>query len=113
MNRIGEKHKANNGQMMTIVDYRNYNDVDVEFEDNTIVQHRSYHNIKAGRVRNPNLLKTERLGERQMANNGQMMTIIAFRSNNDIDVEFDDVTIVCHRTYGNFAIGNIGNPKSK
>ena len=38
------------------------------------------------------------------------MTIVRYGGRNDIDVQFDDGTIVEHRMYGNFLKGQIKNP---
>ena len=38
------------------------------------------------------------------------MTIVRYGNKNDIDVQFDDGTIVEHKRYGNFKRGNIKNP---
>ena len=77
--RIGKTNKATNGQTMTIIKYRNWNDIDVQFEDNTIVKHKSYQSFLKGEIKNPNynnelILKNNRTGKTNMANNGQVMT---------------------------------------
>lgn len=38
--------------------------------------------------------------------------IIAYRKNNDIDIQFEDGTMVRNRTYDNFRKGAIANSKS-
>lgn len=43
-------------------------------------------------------------------NNGERMTIVRYGGARDIDVQFDDGTILEHRTYGDFKKGNIRNP---
>ncbi len=55
--RIGENIKANNGQYMTIVEYKDKNHIDVIFEDGTIVQNKTYNNFKNGLIKNPNFSK--------------------------------------------------------
>lgn len=54
--------------------------------------------------------KLDRTGEVGYNNNGERMTIIRYGKDNDIDVQFDDGTILQHRRYGNFKTGNIRNP---
>jgi hypothetical protein len=44
----------NNGQSAVIKEYRKATDIDVEFEDGTIVTHRSYNTFLNGSIRNPN-----------------------------------------------------------
>ena len=41
---------------MTIIAYRNANDIDVQFEDETIVEHRTYDDFLKGKIANPNVL---------------------------------------------------------
>lgn len=53
--RVGEIHKANNGQEFKIVAYTGCNNVSIMFEDGTIVNNRKYCHIKKGEVRNPKL----------------------------------------------------------
>jgi hypothetical protein len=47
-------------------------------------------------------LREERIGETQINNQGLKMTIIEYRSNIDIDVQFEDGTILKHKTYNKF-----------
>jgi hypothetical protein len=108
-NRIGERNQANNGQMMTIIAYRNNKDLDVEFEDGTIVTNKDYACFREGRIKNPNLVK-QVVGKKSMSNQGQEMECIAFRSYMDIDVRFEDGTIVKNRQYTHFIEGGIKNP---
>lgn len=53
--RVGELHKANNGQEFRIVAYENNSHISIMFEDGTIVNNRKYCHIKNGEVRNPSL----------------------------------------------------------
>ena len=98
---------------MTIIAYRNCEDIDVQFEDGTIVCNKAYKSFKKGEIANPNFTKVlgiDKIGETNRANNGQLMTIIAYRNCNDIDVQFEDGTIVTHKTYNSFKNGLIANP---
>lgn len=113
-NRIGETHLASNGQIMTIITYRNAQDVDIQFEDGTIVRHKKYLHFEQGKIRNSNSnfrynLKS-RIGETAISNLGLKMKIINYRSTTDIDVQFEDKTIVRNKTYGNFRRGCILHP---
>lgn len=127
IDRTGEQNKAKNGLMMTIIAYRHYHDIDVQFEDGFIVYHKSYNNFINGIIRHPNYLSytrrnnsymknridTSRVGERRIATNGMWMTCIAYRNSSDIDIQFEDGTIVKHRKYYNFKIGQIEHPTIK
>lgn len=108
-NRTNEESKAKNGQMMRIIHYQNNNDIDIQFEDKTIVKHTSYDLFKRGTIKNPNFIKY--LNETNIASNGQTMTIINSKSSADIDVKFDDGTIIKHKRYSQFKQGRISNPK--
>ena len=52
-NHIDETAIATNGQEMTIIAYRNTNDIDVQFEDGYVTYHTRYHPFKKGGIRNP------------------------------------------------------------
>lgn len=117
-NHTNEIRTMNNGQKAEIIEYRNCYDIDIRFEDGTVVLHKDYSNFKKGAIKNPNckcIQNTEnriknRVNEKKMMNNGMYATIIAYRNNKDIDVKFEDNTIVSHRQYSRFKTGNIRNP---
>lgn len=52
-------------------------------------------------------IKKDRLGESNIAKNGQVMTVIGYRKHTDIDIQFEDGTIVRNKSYYNFKYGNI------
>ena len=115
--RVGETNLANNGQQMKIVKYRSATDIDIQFEDGTVVEHKTYSAFKKGEVINPSIQwangfpsSGSRVGETNRAVNGQCMTLITYRSAADIDVQFEDGTIVCNTSYKNFKRGAIRNP---
>ena len=123
---VGQTIKANNGHDFTIIEAKGYSKLTIQFDDGTIVKNRRYNNIFSGSVANPSLRKPKlerktqtkpsiplrilRIGETNLANNGQMMEIIKYISATDIDVKFEDGTIVEHRTYNGFKLGTIANP---
>lgn len=110
---VGKKNKMNNGQYATIIAHRNYYDIDVQFDDGTIVKNRAVDKFKDGSIANPNNnLSTEAscLNAEIIQNNGQRARCIAYRTNVDIDVQFEDGTIVKHKQKHSFLIGNIRNP---
>ncbi len=113
-NRIGEENLACNGLLMKIVGYRNKRDIDIEFEDGVIVKNKTYKSFQSGYVKHPYIScikpTINRKGEISLARNGMRMKIKEYRTNDDIDVEFDDGTTVEHKSYQNFRIGNISHP---
>lgn len=97
---------------MEIIGYRNNGDIDVKFEDGTVVPHRRYQDFQKGSVRNPNTLKSTnkkniRLGEENISRSGLKIKIVAYRGASDIDVQFEDGSIVTNKTYVNFKKGLI------
>lgn len=119
--RVGTKVMACNGMEMTCIAYRRSDDIDVRFEDGTVIEHRLWESFIKGKIRNPNVKNTNaihaldhysgiRVGAKAQATNGMMMTCIAYRRANDIDVQFADKTIVLHKTWSNFRQGKISNP---
>lgn len=60
---IGETNVAKNGLKMTIIAYRKYNDIDIQFEDGTNVYNKTYINFKKGEIRMPNIINNIRLKE--------------------------------------------------
>lgn len=105
-NRVGEVSYTSDGQKMEIITYRGYDDIDIQFEDGYIAYHKRYTNFKAGKIAN----KGAKVGEINYNSKGQRMTIIRYSNCTDLDVQFDDGTIIEHRTYTNFILGNIPNP---
>ena len=51
--RLNEIAYNNKGERMTIVRYGNCEDIDVQFDDGVIVEHRQYTNFKKGKIKNP------------------------------------------------------------
>ena len=111
IDRTGEAimHKAS-GQIMTIISYRNTKDIDVQFEDGTIVRHKSYDSFKKGIFRYHEDF-SKRLGEQNVNNQGFGMKIIRYGSAHDIDIEFEDGYIVYNKLYKLFKEGAVLHPK--
>ena len=111
--RIGESRVMNNGQKATIIGYRGARDIDVKFDDNTVVKSKQYCDFIKGLIKNPNRSPrlTSRVNETRIMNNGQKATIINYRSANDIDVRFEDGAVVKNRIYEDFVKGQIKNFK--
>ena len=119
---IGERKQMKNGLFATIIAYRNCNDIDVEFEDGTIREHRRYSNFNEGSIpicsqRNltpkaecvniPRLEKGHRLGQTAIMSNGISATIIRYFNANNIDIKWDNGIITEHCRYNNFIAGAI------
>ena len=115
--RTGETKIMSNGMKATIINYRLAHDLDVQFEDGAIRKHCEYSDFCSGNIAHPNdtvegqaLL---RLGEKRYMTCGLEATIVEYRSYRDIDIEFEDGSLVKHKTYGRFIEGSIAHPKAK
>lgn len=115
INRVGEQRRAKNGLMMTLIVYRSHRDVDVQFEDGFINQHKTYDNFKLGQIGHPNIayLANSRIGEVSRASNGMLLTLIEYHNASDITVKFEDGTVVHHRDYDGFKSGSIAHPTDR
>ena len=105
-----ETNLSKTGELMTIIACRTNKDIDVLFADGTIRKNACYNNFKKGQVaktKKDMSCRTDRIGETNITNNGQKMTIIAYRNAKDIDVQFEDKTIREHITYDDFKKGNV------
>ena len=107
--RLGETQKMNCGMGATIIKYRSSSDIDIRFEDGTVLCSKSYDAFRRGEITNPSIFKS-RLNEIKMMNCGMLAKIIEYRKSNDIDVQFEDGTIVKHRSYSDFVKSSIANP---
>lgn len=109
-NHIGEINKMNCGMTAKIIAYRNNHDLDIEFEDGSIVTNKTYHNFKEGKISTKSLNAITRIGETRTMNCGLNATIITYNSAHDMSVQFEDGTIVTHKYYTDFVMGLIGHP---
>ena len=111
--RIGEKRKNNQGLDMVIIDYVDCDHITVKFlQDGTVVKNKQYANFIKGGIENKNARRNNYLGMCGRATNGQEMTIVKYRNGGDIDVRFEDGTIVEHKKMYSFKIGAIENPNA-
>lgn len=113
--RVGKESIASNGLKMKIISYRSAQDIDIKFEDGTIVQNKRYQDFQKGNIKNPSVknksLMSGRVGKVSTARNGMKMQIVGYRSANDIDIMFEDGYIVRNKSYANFIKGLIKHPK--
>ena len=111
-NRLGETRMMNCGMEATIIRYGRNNDIDVRFEDGTVVEHKAYDSFKKGEIAKRNIKASakDRLGETRMMNCGIEATIIRYGNSKDIDVCFKDGAIAKCKDYKAFKKGEIVNP---
>lgn len=98
---------------MAIVDYRSSTDIDIKFEDNTVLRHKTYYLFKNGLIKNPNY--KPRIGETAYNNQGCLMKIIEYYNNKNITVQFLDEHkyIARNVNYANYRRGEVKNPYYK
>jgi len=60
--KVGVKNISNEGLIMTIIDCRGSEDIDIEFEDGTIVYNKTFSSFNKGSIKNPNLRKIFAVG---------------------------------------------------
>lgn len=110
-NCLGETRMMNCGMEATIIRYGKHTDIDIRFEDGTVVKNRRYGEFKIGTIVNHNI--NPRLGETRIMNCGMKATIIRYNGVRDIDVRFEDGKVVVHKKYDRFKKGEIANPNTK
>lgn len=108
--RIGMVNYNKKGEKMIILDYRSAVDLDIIFEDGTILKNRAYKEFNNGSVRKDNLALT-RLGKTNINNQGFKMKIIEYRKVDDIDVEFEDGTIITNKKFAHFEDKSMRKPE--
>jgi len=108
-NRLGETRMMNCGMEATIIRYGGVRDIDVCFKDGTVAEHKVYNAFEKGNIAHPNTTAKARLGETRMMNCGMEATIIRYGGAADIDVRFEDESVVEHKTYDNFKRGTIAH----
>ena len=109
--RVGETRTNKSGKQCTIIGYKNYYEVTVQSEDGMIAQ-TTYQRFREGHVCNDALVylnKEDYVGKHNVNQEGKSMTIKAYRSCTDIDVEFEDGTVAKSKL-ANFKKGTIKHP---
>ena len=117
---LNEVSKMKNGQYAKIIDYRSYYDIDIEFfDDDKTVVNTTYSSFHSGATINPNYnsltrrrdskknIPKLRLNEQMKMKNGEVATIIAYRSSTDIDIQFDNGEIRYNVGYFRFKNGDL------
>lgn len=111
---LGQTKLMNCGMKATIISYRAYTDIDIQFEDGTIRQHvavRSFNKGAIGKVANST--KADYINSTNTMTNGLRATIITYRRSDDIDVQFEDGVICKHTSVGAFNRGLISHPTKR
>lgn len=120
----GEVRIMSNGMQATIIAYRYDSDIDVEFEDGTIVTNKSYTSFRQGYIKHPDPDKcfwkqqndahaAKHIGEEKIMNNGMRAKIIDYKGRYDVDIEFEDGEIIRGICYSSWVKGESTHPTVK
>ena len=117
---VGYTQTNRQGLTYTVVEYRNRNDINVQFEDGLIIEHVPVTRLNQNTLMHPDYPipkknktpTSQRLGETRENTQGSKMTIIAYRETKDIDVQFENGFVVDHTQYHLFERGTILDPFS-
>ena len=101
----GQRQMMNCGLYATVIADRGAHDIDVQFDDGTIVYNKDRSNFNKGNIGFPK--STSILGMTRVMNNGLSATVIADNGWDDIDVQFENGTIVKHKRRDHFKGGRI------
>ena len=108
--RVGIIKENNKGYLMKVIEYNNYNDILVEFQDEFKgTKNSTWKLFMSGNIKNPNQTFFKHIGEEAYNKQGLHMVIKAYRSYEDIDVIFDDGYVRQHACYSEFKNGTIRN----
>lgn len=122
--KTGEVRMMSCGQTATIIVYRSNLDIDVQFEDGAVVTNKQYESFKLGYIKHPNHeisgiykhqndLREKRIGQSKVMNNGMRATIVNYQNRFNIDVQFEDGTVIKSVVYNHWIEGNIKHPTVK
>ena len=105
--RIGESKQMNNGEYATIISYKNYNNISVEFDDGTVRKNASYDSFKKGILRKTNCNVS--IGAKNVTHEGYTIEIIKCEDNR-ITVKFLETGNIKEVDKSMFRKKNIKNP---
>lgn len=109
INYVGKKAKMNCGEICTVIADRGAMDIDVQFDDGLVLEHRRRDHFDKGAISYPYDRSIE--GQRKMMNCGFYCAVVADKGALNIDVRFDDGAEVVHRSRSSFINCSIRHPK--
>lgn len=114
---IGEHGVTKSGRVMTIIEWRTKYDLDIQFDDGYIAEHKRYDAFKLGSIYHPDDGKfgekwkyENRLGESVTKPNGDIMTITTWITSHNFYVTFTNGEVKHCTCYTDFKVGKIRNP---
>lgn len=114
--RAGEIGYNKQGLKMKIIEYFDCFNLTILFDDGFIVKNRNYQEFKNGAIYNKNFPTSNtksKLGEKNINSQGCEMEIVRYFNNKNIDILFDDGTLLKNTTSKHFKDGSIRNPNFK
>ena len=93
--RTGERKLMNNGQWAEIIEYNDYHNIVIQFEDGTIVNKSSYLRFTEGKIENPNDMVYGKIGEERIMNNGLKAKIIEMLIELAQEMSVDEFSKLC------------------
>ena len=124
--RKGERNLSACGTGMEIIAYRNANDIDVRFDDGTVIKNKTYAAFDGTVIKNKTYAAfrsgalrkdgkhgrkaVDRTGAEGISSDGQAMVVTACRNAADIDVRFADGAVLTHCTWQDFKAGRLKSP---
>ena len=115
VDRVGEKVVCSNNMIAEIIEYRNYNDIDVRYEDGYIIEHTKYQSFFQNNCPRPdkkpviwcrgfNVVK-KNIGKKRRTLHGYR-TLLDVRNYYDIDYIDDNGETVYHGRFSTFYYKN-------
>lgn len=115
--RMGTERISRDGRVARVVDYKSCEKFWIQFEDGTMRRMSNWHNFCEGRFNYEYMYHrsrtTERLGTVCRMNNGLMAKVISYIHSHDMDIQFEDGSIVRHVEWRNYMKGNVAHPVMK
>ena len=107
---IGLTNKMNCGMTATIIAYRSYKDIDVEFENGVVRTHRAMCHFKSGSISPTGKNRPLRIGDTFVNGQGLTYKVIDFIDHDNVTIQFEDGTIIKNRSSGDVRQGISTNP---
>ena len=98
------------GMKMTLIAWRGCNDIDVQFEDGTIVTKQHYCSFQRANIKYPDFLKKQRLGMTKTMKCGMNATVIEYKDSRHMVIKFEDGYIKHNVPFKDFDKGITTNP---
>lgn len=110
--RLGLTTTTNDGEVITIVEYRDNCHMVVEFEDGTRMN-AQYSSFLKRDIRKPGKYINQYIGKTFELKSGHTFTITEYRNNKDVDGYFEDGTVQTHVCVGALKKGSLLHPNDE